>query len=203
MPMTKSAFEGEGFAALRATLHGLNLAGRADSILMTASRYLEDRGRELVPTSEGTGLSTSERNALLSVGVNPDQEVSGRAVLDAAAHFAVILETALPIVVAARKLGVNPARLKQRIRERTLIAVKVSAREWLLPGFQFTTSGELPGLRSVVRTSRPGTSIIAVVSFFTSPQADLENDEGALMTPVAWLTSGRDPNAVLSVAAAI
>jgi hypothetical protein len=201
--MTTSDFKGEGLAALRATLHRLNLAGRADSILMTASRYLEDRGRELLPTSGGTGLSTSEHNALMSVGVNPDQEVSGRAVLDTAAHFAVILETALPIVVAARKLGVNPARLKERIRERTLIAVDVSAREWLLPNFQFTTSGELRGLRSVVRTIRPGASIIAVVSFFTSPQADLENDEGESMTPVAWLASGRDPNAVRSLAAAI
>lgn len=148
-------------------------------------------------------MSTSERNALLSVGLNPDQEVSGRAVLDATAHFAVILETALPIVVAARKLGVNPARLKQRIRERTLIAMKVSDRGWLFPRFQFTTSGELPGLRSVVRTIRLGASIVVVVSFFTSPQADLENDEGESMTPVAWLALGRDPNAVRSLATTV
>lgn len=203
MANAKKVSDGKGIAALDATLRRLHLDGGADSIAMTVSRYLEEHGRDLLPSRDRAGWTAAEHEALVSVGVDPDQEPSGKAVVDAAARYAAILETALPIAIAARRLGVDPSRLRQRIRERTLIAVKGSDGGWLIPGFQFTDGGELPGLRVVAREIRPDATIISIVSFFTSPQPDLEGEDGEAMTPIAWLSSGRDPIIVRALASDI
>lgn len=149
------------------------------------------------------GFTPAEREALLAVGVDPDHEISGQAAVDATARHAKILETALSVALAARKLGVDPRRLRQRIHERSLIAVKGSNGRWLVPGFQFTAANELPGLRSVASVIRPDAPVTAIISFFTSPQADLEGKDGEATTPIAWLAFGRDPETVRSLATAI
>ena len=66
--------------------------------------------------------------------------------------------------------------------------------------FQLTATGELPGLRTILKAMRRDLKPIQVAAFFTTPQADLEDAEGAPMTPVAWLIAGNDPSAVRELA---
>ena len=54
---------------------------------------------------------------------------------------------------------------------------------------------DLPGLDRVRATVRPDLPEVALTGFLNTPQPDLETGKGAL-TPVDWLRSGRDPEAV-------
>jgi hypothetical protein len=165
--------------------------------------YLDAHARDLLPPSRPEPLSTGERDALEAVGVSTaDHAPDPQPFLDGVARHAVLVSTALPLAEAARRLGVAPSRLRQRLQERTLLGVRSEdGRAWRIPAFQITHSGELPGLRPVLKAIRPELRPVVVAGFFTTPQPDLENEAGEAMTPIAWLSTGRDPEAVRRLAA--
>ena len=101
-------------------------------------------------------------------------------------------------------LLVTDGRLRQRVAEGSLLAVHgPDGRALRVPVFQLTATGELPGLRTILKAMRRDLKPIQVAAFFTTPQADLEDAEGAPMTPVAWLIAGNDPSAVRELAQAL
>ena len=128
--------------------------------------------------------------------------MSGAApVLQAAASHAALVATALPIAEAARRLGVTDGRLRQRVAEGSLLAVHApDGRALRIPAFQLTETGELPGLRLVLRAMRRDLKPVQVAAFFTTAQPDLEDTDGEPMTPVAWLLAGNDPTTVRDLA---
>ncbi|WP_096787684.1 hypothetical protein [Rhodobacter sp. CZR27] len=194
----------EDFDALRATLAKFHLTGLEGRIARAAGDYLEAHGHEILPPDRAEPLSVAERAALASVGVAAGGEADPQPALALAARHAVLAETALPLAQAADRLGVDPSRLRQRLRERTILGIRRGdERGWRIPGFQFTPEGELPGLRGVLRAIRPDAAPVIVAAFFTTPQADLEDAEGQSLTPAAWLAAGHDPGPVRDLAAAI
>lgn len=194
----------EDFDALRVTLAKFRLAGFEGRIARAAGDYLEEHGQEILPPSRAEPLSGAERAALRAVGVEPEGVADPQPALDLAARHAVLAETALPLAEAAARLGVDPSRLRQRLRERTILGIRgPDARGWRIPGFQLTAEGELPGLRRVLKAIRPEARPVQVAAFFTTPQADLDDGRGAGLTPAAWLAAGHDPEPVRELAAAI
>ena len=68
-----------------------------------------------------------------------------------------VFADALRLKTAAERLGVSPAAVDEMLRSGELVAVRMGG-EWLLPVWQFSADGVLPGVRSVLRR-RPGSFV--------------------------------------------
>lgn len=83
------------------------------------------------------------------------------------------------------------------MKRRRLLGLPVKARRWAFPSFQFSGSGRPYAVLPDVLTAFDGVveTPYTVASWFVSPHAELDGQ-----TPVAWLRSGRDPEAVRQAA---
>jgi excisionase family DNA binding protein len=119
-------------------------------------------------------------------------------------EYAVLRATALTTQQAAKRLGVNDSRVRQRLSERTLYGIK-AGDEWRLPTFQFARKGLVPGIEHVFPRLPRGLNPVAVYRWFHTPNPDLEEREGQgkALTPLQWLQSGSDPDAVAELAAGL
>jgi len=122
----------------------------------------------------------------------------------AAFEYAVLRATGLTTHEAAKQLGVNDSRVRQRLGERALFGIK-AGNEWRLPAFQFARAGLVPGIDRVLPRLPQGLNPVAVHRWFHTPNPDLEEREGqaAALTPLQWLQTGNDPNVVAELAAGL
>ena len=146
----------------------------------------------------GDRLSGGELQVLERYPSASREEVS-QALARSAGRRQGIIDASLTVGEAAERLGVGTSRIRQRIGERTLYAIK-RGRSWLLPDWQFTQRGEVPGIAAMMRALPDGTDLIEVDGFLTSPNVDLVVDDVAV-TPLEWLGAGHDPESVARVAA--
>jgi hypothetical protein len=122
----------------------------------------------------------------------------------AAMEFALMRATGLTTRQAAKRLGVNDSRVRQRLGERALYGIR-TAGEWRLPAFQFAAKGLVPGIDRVFPHVPVDLNPVAVQRWFHTPNPDLEPSEpgeasGRPFTPLEWLTTGNDPRAVADLA---
>ena len=101
----------------------------------------------------------------------------------------------------ARRLGVDPRRVRQRIHARSLYAFKQGGA-WLVPPFQLDGHKLVPGLDAVVSRLSPMLHPVAVSRWFQTPNPELLSSDRAV-SPVEWLSSDGPPEAVASQAAAL
>ncbi len=116
-------------------------------------------------------------------------------------EYAVLRATALTTQKAAKRLGVNDSRVRQRLSERALYGIK-AGDEWRLPAFQFARKGLVPGIDRVFPGLSRSLSPVAVHRWFHTPTPDLEAREGQarVLSPLQWLLSGNDPDVVAKLA---
>jgi hypothetical protein len=200
--MAVPARKNDDFRELRQALAELPLHVEEREFAKVAGAFLKRHEDRFRFSGQAEPLSEAEADALRSVGVVPGAAASSAApVLQAAASHAALVATALPIAAAARRLGVTDGRLRQRVAEGSLLAVHApDGRALRIPAFQLTATGELPGLRLVLRAMRRDLRPLQVAAFFTTAQPDLEDEHGRPMTPVAWLLAGNDPATVRDLA---
>ena len=200
--MSAAAENNGAFEELRAALSFFSIDGIEKAFASSAKRALKAHRRELMPAARHEPLTQAERAALLAVGVDPDaDEADPSPILDTITTHAALAATAIPLKEAATRLGVDPSRLRQRLGEKSILGVRLAdGRSWGIPAFQFTANGELPRLRSVMRAFRSGLRPVQIFAFFTTPQSDLEDQNGEAMTPLDWLLSDGDPGAVCHLA---
>jgi len=118
-----------------------------------------------------------------------------------AAAYAALMATSLSAPEAARLLGVDDSRIRQRLAARTLYGIKVSDG-WRLPAFQFDGAAVVAGLSAVLPRLAPELHPIAVARFFATPAPELELED-TLLSPRDWLRSGHDPRVVAELADAL
>ena len=154
---------------------------------------------------EPSTLTASEEAALARGGVEPasDEDV---AVVQArvASAFQELRASSLTVDEAAARLGVNTSRIRQRLAARSLYGLK-DGNTWLLPAFQFVSSGLVPRVGVVVRRLPPDIGPLAAARWFASPNPDLctrDEDERPL-TPLQWLLGGNPPEPAAELAAAL
>jgi hypothetical protein len=84
----------------------------------------------------------------------------------------------------------------------TLYGIEVAGGERRLPRFQFSETGEVPGMGKVSRQIDRGVHPISVENFLMSPSPDLylDEDEDEPVSPRDWLLSGGKPEAVIPLA---
>ncbi len=119
--------------------------------------------------------------------------------LATAAALAAIEADAATVADVAAALGVTRARVRQRILERSLHAIRVDG-EWRLPRWQFEVDGRpVPGLAAVLAALPPDLHPVAARRFLLEPSPDLEV-LGEAVAPLAWLRGGGSPAPVVAVA---
>ena len=118
----------------------------------------------------------------------------------AAAHAEVVSRSAT-VSGLAKRLGVDPSRVRQRIYARSLYAFKHRGG-WLIPSFQLEADRLVPGVDRVVSQLPLTLHPVAVSRWFTTPNTDLVLEDQAV-SPIAWLGSGGPPDRVAALAGSI
>ncbi len=138
-------------------------------------------------------LTARERAILAEGGVRLDRPAQDP-VLRSAGRYAEMLAGSLSVPQAAKLLGVNTSRIRQRLIARTLYGIKMDS-EWLLPEFQFHQGRDVPGLRLVLPHLSADSSPIGVRNWLTHATPDLEG-----LSPIQWLLTGRPASRLIDMA---
>jgi len=161
--------------------------------------------RSCLSEDEDSTLTAPEQAALAKGGVKPVSDEDLR-VVDAqvASAYQQLRTSSLSVEEAARRLGVNASRIRQRLAERSLYGLK-DGSVWLLPAFQFGSDGLVPGVDVVVKRLPLDIGALAVARWFSSPNPDLStrDDDERPLTPLEWLLGGNPPEAAAELAAAL
>ena len=150
-------------------------------------------------------LSAGEREALGAVGMLPDDRTAADAESarqEALNVFFHVFQSALPTVEAARRLGKDPSRIRQRVREGSLLAL-VSGNEMRIPVQQFHEQAELPGLGQVLRALPKGITTLEALSWLATPTPDLSDAGGEAASPRDYLLRTGDAASVIPLAAGL
>jgi hypothetical protein len=158
----------------------------------------------LSPTSPPVALTDAEERMLRDGGLSP-APVGAREALGlhrTTAEYARLLHDSYTVERAARRLGVNASRIRQRLMggRRTLLGIKVG-KSWRIPAFQFQGRRLVPGIDRVVARLSPDLHPVAVHRWFTSPTPDLTHGDDTPVSPLDWLRAGYPPEAAARLAA--
>jgi hypothetical protein len=170
--------------------------------------------RSAVPRQD---LTAEEAQVLEEGGatLRPRATGAGSPLAQTAAEYAVLLAAALSVPEAARSLGVDGSRVRQRLAAHTLYGIRQRAG-WRLPRFQFGEHGLVPGFDQVA-PRLAGVDLVSAARWFTQPHIDLtiattpQRAQGARradevegieerVSPQRWLELGRDPGVVVALA---
>src|SRR5438128_2730560 len=124
--------------AVAAALQDVGLSVSADEVEQRIADAIRELARRPV-TADPRAEFTPEEAAVLAEGgfdLSPRRADEPDPTLRAAEQYAALLATALTVSEAARRLGVDSSRIRQRLLAHQLYGVRLSHR-WLLPAFQF------------------------------------------------------------------
>lgn len=147
-------------------------------------------------------LTDDEESVLRETGslAQPFPPISARASFRSTAKLTALLSGALTVKDAAAQLGVSTGRVRQRLIARTLLGVQEPGG-WRLPQFQFEPAGgQIRGLNGVLPTLPESMHVLSVFGFLTKPSIDLVLDDGDSVSPIEWLRSGGQIDAVVALA---
>jgi hypothetical protein len=120
-------------------------------------------------------------------------------------EFELLVKESFTLAKAAKILGVNPSRLRQRLAERTLYGFK-EERSWRIPTFQFDAKRKklVRGIDHVAPKIRADAHPLAVARWFTKQHQDLVvGDDETPVTPLQWLSGGNSVDVVADLATEI
>jgi CheY-like chemotaxis protein len=145
-------------------------------------------------------LTSEEIKALKSAAFPIHGEVKSAPAAARAAMYDAIIASSLTTEQAAKKLGVNTSRIRQRLLADPpqLYGIRRNS-VWWLPKFQFGRKDLVPGIDKVIARLDSRLDPVAVDTWFRTPNVDLEDDDDAL-SPLNWLTQGRNYERVAELA---
>jgi excisionase family DNA binding protein len=148
------------------------------------------------------GFTLAELSVLREGGLTFDASEYGNQVSRTASKYAAISASALTVREAAVLLAVSEGRVRQKISEGRLYAIRGRNGERRLPRFQFSERGPVEGMQETMREVPPGVHPVSLQNFFLSPNPDLylDAEEETPVSPRDWLLSGGDPRAVTPLA---
>jgi hypothetical protein len=146
------------------------------------------------------GLTEPEKRALDQGGLRDEFPKDGiEPIQRVVAEYSAMLDSAYTVAQAAKHLGVDPARIRQRLAARSLFGVKLRTA-WRLPTFQFTQpAGEVRGIGPVLSRLDPQLHPVEVQTWITSPEMELEIGETPV-SPRDWLLGGGSIESVTEIA---
>lgn len=105
-----------------------------------------------------------------------------------------LLADSLTSAEVAASLSVGQSRVRQRVAQRTLLAIRTAAG-LRFPRFQFLGERELPGWDKVAPRFPKDAHPVGIYRFLRTPHADLDLGDGPV-SPHDWLADGGGPEAV-------
>ena len=148
-------------------------------------------------------LTAAEAAALRTVGAFKDDtpiRADNDPLIRSQAQYMALLEESLSAAQAAKLLGVDVSRIRQRLRERSLFGIEHEGN-WRLPRFQFERRRVIPGFAQVLKALPEDLFPLDVVDWFVLPDTDLQlGNDAAPLSPREWLLSGRPVETAISVA---
>ena len=157
--------------------------------------------REPLPSDPVSRLTEAELAELRRGGLAPsaDRGAHERVRARTAAQLATLLARTLSTAEAARRMGVDPRRVRQLLAQRRLLGVR-DGHAWRILDVQFTPDGLVPNIGLVVAALPEGLPPLVAATWLHTPEPDLEV-AGEPVAPIAWLTAGGDPERVRLLAA--
>jgi hypothetical protein len=150
-------------------------------------------------------LSAGELQALQRVGLHTDAQTqtdAERARQESLYVFFRAYQSALPTSEVASLLDVNTSRVRQRIKERTLLALN-DAGESRFPALQFHQGRELPGLREVLPALPENIKVLEALSWFATPTVELADADDTPRSPRDYLLATGESAPVIELAKAL
>lgn len=192
MAVTEEALRHVGIRATPDQLERMVLAalGEMNPVLTTEEPSREWPPMELAALARG-GFSFEPVQGQIA-----DDPIASTVALQTA-----LVATSVSVIEAAHSLGLNPSRIRQRLAARTLYGLKTIGG-WRLPAFQFDQGRPLPGIERILPYLDRSLHPVAVYSWFTAPDPDLEVSD-VPVSPRDWLRLGNDPDAVARLATAL
>ncbi len=190
----------------RAFLHAHGLQIEPETMDRLVREALERLPRALYRDEPRRDLTAAEAEALRSGGFDLAGEDLGEddPLVRTAAEYAALLQNALTTATAAARLRVAPSRIRQRLiaRPPSLYGIRL-ASGWRIPEFQFEGDEILHGWPAVVAALDVELHPISVYRWFTTPNTDLEDQEGRRISPRDWLRLGHKQSTVAELAAGL
>lgn len=184
--------------------HGINVAPSGlDRMVALAVAQLP---RTLQDTQTAGELTEAEVKALRRGGfvLEPKIRPEDDPLALTAAEYAAILKTSRTAAQAAKALGVNESRIRQRLTSKppTLYGIKVDS-EWRIPAFVFDGKALLTGIDKVVPRLDTELHPVAFARWLSLPNPDLlaRGLGEKPLSPRDWLRLGFSPDAVAQLAA--
>ncbi|WP_133169347.1 DNA-binding protein [Rhodococcus opacus] len=156
-----------------------------------------ERALDALPTIHQASVALPAAEAAMydAADFGEDQDAYRRKMLDNVAAYTRLLSTARTSAEVSALLEVDPSRIRQRVADRTLWALKDQGK-WLFPALQFEPDGPRPGLvrglDKILSALPTGLHPLAVEGLLTTPQDQLRDDEGKPASILHWLRSGGD-----------
>ena len=144
-------------------------------------------------------LSDHDTGVLASTGFVEDPIATTVARLERVTRMQDLVRRCLSVADAADRLGVTPARIRQRLSDGTLWAFG-EGRGRLLPPAQFAASGAVPHIERIAPLLAKTLHPLTVQALLTVPQPSLLID-GRPVSIVAWLTGSAGTAADIEQAA--
>ena len=121
-----------------------------------------------------------------------------------AAEYGALVQSSLTTAEAATRLKVEPSRIRQRLTGHppTLYGIRLPSG-WRIPEFQFDGDNIVAGLPKVIAALDPDLHPISFYRWFTTPNTDLEDQNGLQISPRDWLRLGFKPSAVATLASCL
>jgi hypothetical protein len=174
---------------------------RASARALLENRPL--RGWSTPATDARSALSKSELDALRAVHLTTEpwsESATDDPLERSITDFLALVETGLTVAETAKRLGVDPSRVRQRLRERSLFGVDYEGA-WRLPRFQFERNLVLPGFAEVLQAMPADVPALDLTEWFLSSNPDLEVEKMEQpLSPRAWLLQGRPAERVAHLA---
>ncbi len=171
--------------------HGIEVAPESlDSMVREAVSRLQ---RTLYRREPRADLTQAEAEALEEGGfvLEPAKSAANDPLAQTVAEYAALLKSSLSTAEAAKRMGVDPSRIRQRLTSDppTLYGSRIGA-SWYIPEFQFDGSDLIQGIGEVIAHLDSELHPVAVFRWFTTPNPDLEPRTGGKLSPRDWLRLG-------------
>lgn len=151
-----------------------------------------------------SALSPSERAVLRSGGARLDNgsldQASAQAVLlELVTESRRLISDAYDTKAVANLMGVPESDVERDVHRvpPRFNGIQLKTNRLVLPGWQFTKSGPIPHLQSVLNCMAP-LSPLALNRFMLTPHQDLEHQDRRI-SPREWLVRGYEPKPVLDL----
>lgn len=156
--------------------------------------------QQILRRTAGAGGMTDEQRSILRRGGFHGAEVDPGPLMKTEHAHGELLSTALTVAQAARRLRVTEGRVRQRLTARPPELYGLhQGNQWLLPAFQFTRGGLVPGIGQVVAALPTTLHPVAVSHWLSADNPELEIS-GKLVSPLGWLSAGGSPQRVVELA---